>query len=292
MSIVFYVKIWYNKENHNKKEVAMKYQLVVSDMDGTLLNEKRQVSEFNKKVIAELEKKGIIFTIATGRAYSSVKKTAQELGIKHPIICSNGAVVVNPLTEEVYYKKLIEKNIAHNVVDLLNELNLYYEIQTGNEIVANRASLLFAEYRLENKIFPIIVEDMHKAVDQYDVTKIILEEEPKNIAGIAEKLKEIKGITATSSLDCNIEINSEGISKAFGIKFLSEKLSIKPENMVAFGDNFNDETMLKYVGLGVAMGNADDEIKKIADNVTLNNLEGEDGVGSYISEIFDIDIYK
>lgn len=135
----------------------------------------------------------------------------------------------------------------------------------------------------------VIEDDLKDSILNNDILKFtIIEENNTSILPvIKEELETIEGLKITSSWENNIEIMSEGVDKGQAIKMLCEHLNIGRSEIMAFGDNYNDIEMLEYAGLGVAMGNSNDDIKEIADYVTDTNEES--GFANAIFKFMDTD---
>lgn len=275
-------------------------ELIVSDMDGTLLNEKMKVSETNAKAIKTAMKKGIHFMVATGRGFTEAQPLLEEVGINCSFITLNGAQVYNE-EGSVIQNIGIDKQSVHEIVAEIKKRNLYCEMTTSNGIYSDNkakriesvASLLFetnpdttykmavvlAAARLE--IMNInYVEDYEQLVhdDSIEVLKIIaFSDDGRKVLGpLTEELEKSGELAITASFVNNIEINNINAQKGIALEAAAKKLNIPLENIMTLGDNFNDVSMLKVAGYSFAMENAEEEVKTYARYITTSN--NNDGI--------------
>ena len=280
-------------------------ELIVSDMDGTLLNGKMKVSETNAKAIKTAMKKGIHFMVATGRGFTEAQPLLEEVGINCSFITLNGAQVYNE-EGSVIQNIGIDKQSVHEIVAAIKKRNLYCEMTTSNGIYSDNkakriesvASLLFetnpdttykmavvlAAARLE--IMNInYVEDYEQLVhdDSIEVLKIIaFSDDGRKVLGpLTEELEKSGELAITASFVNNIEINNINAQKGIALEAAAKKLNIPLENIMTLGDNFNDVSMLKVAGYSFAMENAEEEVKTYAKYITTSN--NNDGIAHAIN---------
>jgi len=278
------------------------YKVFATDMDGTLLNNKKEISEVNLKAMRDLHKAGIEVVICTGRSFSAVKKYLDQLDFPCWIIINNGSVIRNK-GREIISTTYIKQVVLQNVIKVLEDEEVYFYASDENYVyiksIYNRIKMLH-DYisRVEKSkikafwrpIYNVLFSNTHKRVNYNSfiqnggkITSIFAVcRNSEKINKIKARLTDIEGIDVSSSGKDNIEILDKAATKAHGLAKLLSKLSISSHEMIAVGDNFNDLTMIKYAGLGVAMGNGELEIKENADWVTKSNEE--DGVAHLIYE--------
>ncbi|QEK11864.1 HAD family phosphatase [Crassaminicella thermophila] len=264
------------------------YKLVVSDMDGTLLNSNNTVSENNKKALKELLEKNIHVAIATGRIYTSAKVYAKYLDIVTPVIACNGAIVRDLKDDKIIYESHIQKEDALKVLDVARKYNVYFHFYTADTFYTERlaySSLKYSEWnktlKEEDQIDIRLIKDSYKQIEVSDekIYKIqMISDDQKLLNRVREELEKMGTLEICKSWHNNIEIMNKGVSKANAIDHLAKSLKVKKEEIVCFGDNENDISMLTYAGLGIAMGNAEDFVKERADYITDTN--DEDGVAN------------
>lgn len=254
------------------------YHMLVTDVDGTLLDRDGKVPEETKLVLRALRERGFITTIATGRMLATAEPVAREIMINAPLVCYNGALIIDIYTGH----RILERNIPtellikgirilkkhgyeigiyHNDILLIDELN----VRTGWYIEVNKG--------IEHKT----VGDLEAYVKSTGINspKIFgigeLDERAEVPIGLMEDLSYDFEVTYAGG--AHLEINLKGVNKGSGVKFLAEAFKIDRKDVICIGDGHNDVSMLKYAGLGIAMGNADERIKAHADYITVANTE-------------------
>ncbi len=266
--------------------------LIVLDLDGTLLKEDNTISETNKIVLNKLLELGHNVMIATGRPYRSSRKYYDELGLKTPIVNFNGAFIHHPHDRSfgVFHTPL-EIEVARDIVDACHSFRFH-------NIIAEVIDDLYIHYPDEKlvKIFSagnpkIKTGDLRQSLDD-SPTSILIHTDKTEIDALKNHLADAHANVIHQRSWQEpwhvIEIVRKGMNKALGVKKAAEYLSIPRKNIIAFGDEDNDLEMLEYAGTGVAMGNSIDELKNIADEVTLTNEE--DGIAVYLNERFNLNL--
>jgi len=262
----------------------MSYKLVAVDMDGTLLNEKLEISSRTKEAIVKAKEKNVQVTLATGRMYQSVLPFAQELDLAIPLITYNGALVKDSATGEVYYHEPIPLDVSQEIIALVKDKNVNVNLYVDDTLYVKELNERTKLYVSIAKVEAIPVGDLASFL-KFPPTKILLIGEPEELAKIAEEIRgKLTGkVEVTTSNPRFLEIISHKVTKGQALKTLAEKLRIKQEEVVAFGDSYNDLSMIEYAGLGVAMGNAPQDIKDKADLLALSNKE--DGVADVLERV-------
>ncbi|MCX7695284.1 MAG: Cof-type HAD-IIB family hydrolase [Caloramator sp.] len=273
----------------------MKYKLIAMDMDGTLLNSQKQVTEYTKDVLRRASEKGIKLVICTGRIFTSAKSYARIIGTKAPIIASNGAYIREKDRNEVIYEKYIKKETLLDIIRVTREWGFYPHIYTTDTIYSERLIHSSLNYSKWNEIVP---EDERINIQIVDSLEDIVEKEGENFLKVVvmaledevEKLQELKkfikenmDVAIFSSYMNNFEIMDKEVSKGRALRRLAEFFDIDRKEIVCFGDNENDKTMFEFAGFPIAMGNAEEELKEIAAYVTDTN--DNDGVAKAIEEL-------
>lgn len=268
------------------------FKLIVSDMDGTLLNDQKQVSEHTKKAIHKLEDQGAKFTLATGRIYPAAKIYAHDLGITSPLICCNGAVIIDPVTDQVLYGSPLSKEVGLKVIEICEAYGVYYHLYDKNTIYSTRMEKAIAYYAEFSKLLPetyrIQTEIVPSACEVFDKTVIykigVYYDNSERALEMRKALEEIPGASGFKSLDTMFDVLMKDTNKGTALRHLCHLLGVPIKEVVAFGDNENDLEMLQTAGYGIAMGNAEDFVKDIADHVADTNEA--DGVRQAIENLF------
>lgn len=268
------------------------YKLIVTDMDGTVLGGDHKITEENMRALREADERGVKVVFATGRFHDSAKEHVTFLEEVMPIVSSNGAIIKHPITNEVLYCNSIDKDISLKIVETLDNLDLSYQIYTDNEILQKYKTEEekikmqdFIKNTFSDKTEIVFKKDLKKDIKDLNILKfnVMDFERPLLMKEARKEVEKIEGLEVTSSWNDNVEIMNAGSSKGSAVKFLCELLNIDKEEIIAFGDNYNDISMLEYVGMGVAMGNAEEDVKKIASYITESNTES--GVAKAIDDL-------
>lgn len=268
------------------------YKLIVTDMDGTVLGEDHRMTDGNKKALKEAEKNGVKVVFATGRFHDSAKEHIDFLENIMPIISSNGSIIKHPITNEVLYSNFIDKEVSIEIVEILEKHNVKYQAYTDEIILQKyetedemRMMKEFIEKTFSDKTEISFKKDLREDIRNSNVLKFNIMEidRPDLIDKVRVDLELVKNIEVTSSWKDNLEVMSEGSHKGNAVEYLCELLDIDREHIIAFGDNYNDLSMIEFAGTGVAMGNAEDDVKKIANHITDSN--GNDGVAKAIYDL-------
>ncbi|TYP56158.1 Cof-type HAD-IIB family hydrolase [Thermosediminibacter litoriperuensis] len=264
----------------------MKYRLVVTDLDGTLLDNEKRVSEANIEAVERLRKAGIMFTIATGRGERAAGPFIKLLGIDMPAILFNGGEIYDPLRGPVYVRYM-EKDVFHLVIDHFRNSEI--------GIVTFRHDRIFiAGLKPTHKLYlereKVKFERLKDPAEVDEVNKILL---VGDVSLAVKMMAELEGKTGVrinyvQSDRFYLEVIPDGVSKGEGLRKLCDILGIDRQSVVAIGDNMNDLSMIAFAGLGVAVENAEEGIKRAAGLIVPANTE--DGVAYLLKKIIDGDI--
>ncbi|WP_282940738.1 Cof-type HAD-IIB family hydrolase [Paenibacillus sp. RC67] len=229
------------------------YKLVALDMDGTFLMEDKTVSEENRKAVKAAAEAGVTVMFATGRGIPNVQPYVEELNLRSPIVAVNGSEVWST-PNKLHSRSLFKPELVIQMRELALKYDTWYWAYSVNG--------LFNKERWTDKVWD----------EQWLKFGYYYEDEP-TLNAIREKMIEWGEMEVTNSHPCNIELNPKGISKASGLREVCGLLGIEMSQVIAMGDSLNDVTMIREAGLGVAMGNAQDSVKRVADVVTVSNEE-------------------
>ncbi|GGI41980.1 haloacid dehalogenase [Mammaliicoccus stepanovicii] len=250
----------------------MAYKYIVMDMDDTLLTSNNEISEKTFSYLMEKQREGMKLILASGRPTAGMIKhaVALEMDKYHGFIVSyNGAYVIDAQKDEIIYKETISKVDAHKIIDFCREHNFFYLTYIDDAIVFDRTH----EYmNIESDLtgLPMKSVDDLKDFITGDVPKVMGVDFEENIAKANSALNGQfnEQISSTISKPYFLEFMNHQVSKGKTLEKLFNKINIDFEDVIAFGDSLNDYDMLEKAGVGVAMGNANDTIKNIANIVT------------------------
>jgi hypothetical protein len=272
----------------------MKYKIIAVDMDGTLLNDEKSISKYNLDMVCEAEKLGVKIVMATGRLPSSLKFYSRGLFKDQPVICCNGAIVLDGKGNIIKSSPVDKYNILE-IIDILREKkDTYYHFYDGERLYCEQfkySAKRFYEFnRKVDRKFRIeirIIPDSKKFVENTgeNIYKLmVIDPDLDYLSKLRKKIDCIAGINTTKSSINNIEVISKESSKGKGLKTLADYYKIPVDECIAVGNDENDKSMIETAGLGAAVGNARQILKKSADYVTENN--NNDGAVGEIIEKF------
>lgn len=267
----------------------MKYKAIISDLDGTLLNEHHSISEETKKIVKEvIDKKGVKFFIATGRHHCDAITFKKQLGLDSYMITANGAKVHNVNNDEIMSRNL-DVDLTQKILEMDIPKSLHKHIYMDNHWYVEVVSDELKEYHRESGFKYEVVK--FSELKGKEVTKFFYigqEGEQQTILDLEKRFREKfpTGLNITMSMDLCLEIMKEGVSKASAIEEVLKKEGISLEETIAFGDGLNDLEMLSSVGKGFVMGNASERLKKALPNNEIIRPNSEHGVALKLQELF------
>lgn len=273
-------------------------KVIIMDIDGTLTNEDKVISENTKNKLKELQSQGAVLVLASGRPTRGLMHFAKELEMdKHNglLVSFNGARVTDCETGNILFDQTMTVDTCKAVLNHMKNFDVIPMVYKGeylhvtdvyNNIVhayGRELNIIHYESRLCNyKLCE--VDDLEEFAD-FPMNKILTAGEPdylqENYKKMMEPFKD--SLNCVFTADMYFEFTEKGIDKANALHCALTPLGYTKEDMIAFGDAQNDKTMLEYAGIGVAMGNATQEIKDIADYITLSN--NDDGIVHALNEL-------
>lgn len=269
--------------------------LYISDLDGTLLNSNKEISEYTRNTLNTLIAEGLHFTIATARTAASTVLLLKELNLREPVVLMNGAAIYDIVRDEYINIEEIPEQTANNIINNLKEFGMtgfMYTITGGKlitfyENLSTPALKAFYDERTNKyyKKFDQVDSFLSKTKDNNVVYFCLLDEYNK-LSIMKDELKRLPDIDSVLYRDIYaedlwyLEIYSINASKYNAVKYLRD--NFKFDRIIGFGDNLNDIPLFKACDEGYAVENAVDELKEIAAGVISNN--NEDGVTKFISK--------
>jgi len=269
-----------------------KIKLVVSDVDGTLISESHQIGSKTQDLVHKLKQKNILFSLATQRIYSSLIPIISSLDIEIPVISLNGALVKSR-KGDVLSKSVIKPATVEKALKLSKKYFVRIALCHNDEII-------YTDDNSVLKDFMSRVGTTYRLVDSYDkyinevLEVIMMGNEKKVIKTIQGKFKMPFSFSLkakyyrSNSMDriYNLEILRKGVSKKTGLKVLTKHLGIKKDEVLVFGDWYNDRDLFDFGGLNVALKNAVPELKAKANFIT-EKTNDEDGVGDFLEMLYN-----
>ncbi|OFI49462.1 sugar-phosphatase [Floricoccus tropicus] len=260
-------------------------KLVAIDIDGTLLNDKREITENVKNAIQDAKKAGVKIVITTGRPLPGVKDILDQLNLREEgdyVITYNGALVQATDTGEEFIREPLSKEDFLEIETESRRIAVHMHAITSSGIyTANRNIGRYSVHESFLVNMPLYYRTAEEMGD-LEFVKMMYIDEPQILDSAIEKLdKEFyEKYTIVKSAPFYLEILNKKASKGNAVMHLADKLGIKVEETMAIGDEENDRSMLEVVGNPVVMENGNPEIKKLAKYITKSN--NEDGVSHAI----------
>ena len=273
-------------------------RIVALDLDGTLLDSEKRLSETNRAALARAAERGILIVPTTGRFFGMMPPAVRDLPFVRYAITINGALVYDRATDTAIVKDEIPLDTALGVMELLDRHDVIYDCYRQNwgwmtaALQAKAADYATNEHYLKmvrefRRPVPELKQHLRETADQGDVQKIMLFATNSQVSGLASQVlaplrqelaAKFPEIKVTSSTWNNIELNIKTAHKGSALKRFAEHLGFTLKNCMAFGDGMNDFTMVEAAGLGVAMANAEPEVRRVAKWIAPSN--DEDGVAA------------
>ena len=263
----------------------MAYKVLALDIDGTLTNSEKRITDRTKRAVLEAAKKGVKLVIASGRPVQGIRAFAQELELKENdgyILSFNGGRLISCRTGEIIHDMKLPLEYLPKIYALSKEYGVNLMSYEGDDLITENPDdeFLAVEARI-NGLGIKKVDNFVKHIN-FPINKCLMLGEGSYLAEVEKKVHAAlcDRMDVYRSEPYFLEILPKGVDKAKALEKLLAVLGCKREELMACGDGFNDLTMIKYAGLGVAMANARDEVKECAGFVTCSN--DEDGVAAAV----------
>ncbi|MBP1157227.1 MULTISPECIES: Cof-type HAD-IIB family hydrolase [unclassified Paenibacillus] len=253
------------------------YKMLAIDIDDTLINDEKQITEGTRQALAAAMSQGVIVTLATGRMYASAKQLAGQLALNVPLITYQGSLVKNAIDGQVLYKRTVPVDAARTIFEFCGSHGLHLQTYVDDVLYVKENNEKAEAYAALSNIPYSVYPDFEKLISMPS-TKLLIIDDPEVLDRVALQLRELLGgkVHITKSKPHFLEIvHAEG-TKGHALSHVAEHFGLELSQIIAIGDSWNDREMLEAAGLGVAMGNAVDALKEIADYVTLSN--NDDGI--------------
>lgn len=267
----------------------MPYRFIALDLDGTLTNSAKEITPHTLKTLLRLqEEQGVRLILASGRPVYGIAPLADQLQLdRHHgyIMAYNGGQIIDWTTREVLYEQMLDPEVLPYFYDCAKRGGFEILTYDGDAVISEHPENPYVQYEcMLNKMPARRVDNFLEAIHGLK-PKCLIVGEPEPLAGLeqemAARLSETNGVYRSEAFF--LELVPKGIDKAASLEALLQKLGHTREELIACGDGYNDLSMIRYAGLGVAMANAKPEVREAADFVTLSNEE--DGV-AYAVEKF------
>ena len=260
-----------------------KIRLIALDLDGTLLNSQKKLSAENRQALEKCIARGIQIVPCTGRNAKEIPEEIKSIRGIHYAVTINGATIEDLQAGEILGRYSLKKETAIEIIQLLKQFHVMYDAYINGEVLYDECFLgQWKEYNI-SLVVQKYIELAHYPISNFDdymknwngeVDKICFYFSDLNEREEARSILKNRGdIFVSSPIENDLEINALDASKGSGLCRLAAMLGVKQEEIMAFGDENNDLSMIQWAGLGVAMANGIPKLKAIADYVTTSNDE-------------------
>lgn len=282
------------------------YKLLALDMDGTLLNGKKVITEEVSTQLKKLNENQIDVTLATGRFPASVWLHAKKLELKCPLVALNGSVILDAKSGEALRTTSIEKDVLYKIATFFEKENVYFHFYGYNILVVEEINEMNQRWALGNVVmnsnYELLSKNYEDQLKHFSLNRVgklsefvendnlpifkvtVINDDVEVVDRLYNEVKEWPELNITRTGKRRFDINAAGVSKKSALIDVCQDRNIRREEVVAVGDYDNDIEMIQWAGLGVAMGNGNNAVKDIADTITLSNEE--DGVAEVVKKYF------
>ncbi len=267
----------------------LNYELIVSDFDGTLVNDDGTISQENKEIITKYRQNGGKFAISTGRLPNGILPRAQELGLQGAVSCCQGSIILDIQSKKILFEDSIANTVAVQVCKKLEAMDVHFHVYDLWSYYCNKDDDALKRYEYitktkaklsTDKLISEIVQEtgMH-------VYKFLIMVDPKDNASVLAELEKepFEGCCVTKSANYLVEVINAKNSKGSAVQFLAKHYGVAMDKTIGVGDQWNDIPMIQAAGLGVAVKNADEKLKAQAD-VVFEYTNEESAVGKLIEK--------
>lgn len=252
------------------------YKLIAIDMDGTLLNDNKEISEENRLAIQEAQHKGVKIVLATGRLFEGIQIYIDQLNLNSDdyVVCYSGAKVFQIETKKVISNLHLTGRDVKKIAKIALPLGVNLHGFTADGLITPKHNWL-ADLDANYNNIKVIETDYTKLADSLEVTKVMLVAEPEVLDTAVAKLPKFldNEYEQVKSSKYFHEFLPLGCNKWFGVKKIADLFNIQASEVIGIGDEGNDLALIEHAGLGVAMANGSASVKASANFVTLSNQQ-------------------
>ncbi|MFJ6571558.1 HAD family hydrolase [Streptomyces sp. NPDC091292] len=264
---------------------ALAYALIATDLDGTLLRDDDSLSSRTRSALSHARVAGALHLVATGRPVPQVVPVLRALGHRGLAVCGQGAQLYDAGADRIVWSVTLDREVAEVALGKI-EAEVGPVCAAVNQDGTDGLMLMEPGFTVTH---PTLSGERARGRDDLWVrplTKVLIHHPGLAEDALAEVARAVAGhlVTVTTAGPGAVELQPYGITKATALALAAERLGTSPEATIAFGDMPNDIPMFLWAGHGVAMANAHDDLKAVADDVTLSNEQ--DGVAAYLERLF------
>lgn len=271
-------------------------KIIALDLDGTLLDSQKRLSQRNRETLTECIRQGVEVVPCTGRIWSGVPDFIREFPGIHYAITVNGAIIEDLEQHCILTERKMSCEKAVEILELAKQLNAMYDVYVdGGGVGEKRFMEHLEDYGISPKlremilatrqIVPDVIEEVRRKARPVEKINYFFGDAEERLR--ARKMLEArKDVLVSASFSNNLEINEPGAAKGEALLRLASHLGVEPRQTMGFGDGENDISLIRQAGIGVAMENGEEIVKKAADYVTVTN--DEDGVAAALEYLLGI----
>ncbi len=268
------------------------YKLVAIDLDGTLLNMNKEISDRNKQTLKRAMETGVRVVICSGRVFTGARLYAKEIDSNDPLIACNGAIITESHAGGIIYSVYMDNEICLRINSICQKHGVYYHVYAGDTMLTERLGFTSEKYFERNKLLPPedrvdieVVKSMEeklKSIPGKVLKFVIVTDDAELLKRVRNDMEQLQEVDVMSSNFDNFEVMRKGVSKGAALARLTDIYGIPASQMIAIGDNENDISMFQYAGLSIAMENGEAIAKAAANCITASN--DADGVAQAIEK--------
>lgn len=255
-----------------------RYDALILDVDGTLVNSSKEITEATKTSIIDAQKRGKTVAIATGRPIAGIRRTVREIALEEYggyVIANNGTTVINCKTGECVFNQTLEPQMVVLVYAeaVAEHVGIFAFDDKRREMIAGNGVNSYVEMDAKACDMKLVQSEDFVSQINFPINKLLLSGEPERMVEVLRVMQEKFGnrMNVFRSDPYYVEILPKFVDKGVAVDKLIKHLDVKRDKVICVGDSFNDLPMLRLAGLGVAMGNAQEQVKEVADYVTDSN---------------------
>jgi Cof subfamily protein (haloacid dehalogenase superfamily) len=261
-------------------------KVVITDLDGTLLNNHHSISDYTQSVFQELHQQDYLIVVATGRHHLDAMPLVEKLGVPLYLVTSNGARIHSP-EKELLFSSNMNSDTVKSILSLDIDPDITTVLFREDIWQTNKHNDKLNSFQKKVTYHPELVD--FKELNDYGAIKIFFtHEDHAKLQAVKELIlaKHPDTFNHAFSLPICLEFMDKSVDKSVAIAKILEKENLDFHHAISFGDGFNDEMMLKNTGKGLIMGNAPDTLKSKLSHLEVIDTNHEDGVAKYLSKLF------
>lgn len=266
------------------------YSIIALDLDGTLTRNDKSISPHTRQTLLDAQQRGLKVVLASGRPTNGMTYIADDLQLSEyggVVLAYNGGEITDWRTKEVLYRVAFPADRIQHLYDQVKAAGFHIMTYVGREIWTEEVDQYIVRSSERNRMQIRLVDNFVDAVRDVPIAKCMITGDPELLCEFEKRVVDHSDpdIIGYRSEDFYLEFVPKGIDKGRCLQKVLDHYNAKREQLIACGDGYNDLSMIEFAGLGVAMANAKEPLKKAADFITLSNED--DGV-AYVVEKFSL----